>query len=156
MFKNNFADSRSIPQWMTELISMRSYNQEHPLNFLNRLIAKRTTIVTKYKLENVEGLALKMLLEQLDTQLVNVLCNGIPTSLGVHLQTLQIKDLNDARSKLINNSHLLLKQLGFHNDMTNLNKNINKPNKPNNNFHYKQQQPFHNKNKNQGFKQNFH
>lgn len=150
VLKNNFADSRSVPQLMSELINMRSYSHEHPIQFLNRLVAKRTTIVTKYKLENVEGQALQMLLAQLDTQSVNVLCNGIPTALGVHLQTLQIKDLNDARSKLINNSHLLMKQLGFNTDMTNLSTNTNKSHKPNSN-NFQQKQIFQNKNRIQNF-----
>lgn len=101
---------------------------------------KRTIIVTRYKIDRVEEDLLKQLLTQLDATLVRTFVHGVHPTLGAHLQVLKIQNLNDARSKLINDCSIILTQLKHNSTFEAMNKldvqkfkpNFNIPNfKPN-------------------------
>lgn len=111
--KQNFADNRSVPELIAELTVMKSYQREHPIEFLNRLNEKRTNVITKYKLDGVTGLLLENLICQLNATLVNTFVHGVHPTLGSHLQVLQVQDLDDARNKLINDCSIVLQQLRY-------------------------------------------
>lgn len=111
VLKNNFADNRTVPDLIAELALMKAYSREHPLEFLNRLDEKRTVVLTRYRLDNIHGEALAQLQRQLDATLVRTLQHGVHPTLGAHLQVLGIRNLEDARSKLINDCSIVLEQL---------------------------------------------
>ncbi|XP_039287509.1 uncharacterized protein LOC120352068 [Nilaparvata lugens] len=111
--KQNFADNRPVPELIAEISAMCSFNREHPIDFLNRLEEKRTHVITKYKIDGVSGELLTNLIHQLNATLVNTFVHGVHPTLGSHLQVLQIQNLDDARSKLINDCSIVLNQLNL-------------------------------------------
>lgn len=111
--KNNFADNRTIPDLIAELALMKCRPREHPIEFFNRLEEKRTTVITRYKLDGITDDLLTDLTRQLNATLIRTLTHGVHPTLGSHLQLLQIKTLKDARNKLINDCSIVLQQLKF-------------------------------------------
>jgi hypothetical protein len=120
--KRNFADSRTAQDIIYEITTMKSHHKESPIDFLNRLSEKRTTVLTKYKLDNISGETLTRLITQLDFTLVRTLCYGVHPQLGEYLQILQINNLDDARHKLINDCTLIMNRLK-HRESDKLNQN---------------------------------
>lgn len=129
--KRNFADNRTIPDLIAELAVMKSYPKEHPIEFINRLDEKRTTVITRYRIDGISGELLKQLTDQLNATLVRTLIHGVHPSLGSHLQVLQIQDLEDARSKLINDCSIILDNLKYSTSIDIVNKlDLRKYNQP--------------------------
>ncbi|RZF38379.1 hypothetical protein LSTR_LSTR015087 [Laodelphax striatellus] len=124
--KQNFADNRPVPELIAEISVMCSFNGEHPIEFLNRLEEKRTHVLTKYKIDGVSGELLKNLINQLNATLVNTFVHGVHPTLGSHLQVLQIQNLDDARSKLINDCSIVLQQLNLNRTTDLINRNGNR------------------------------
>lgn len=135
ILKKNFADNRTVPDLIAEITIMKSNNREHPIEFLNKLDEKRTNVITRYKLDRVHNPILTMLTEQLDATLVRTLLHGIHPTLGSHLQVLQPKNLEDARTKLINDCSIVLEQLRYNSTLDVINKNDTR--RPQNNPHFK-------------------
>lgn len=156
ILKKNFADNRTVPDLIAEITIMKSNNREHPIEFLNKLDEKRTNVITRYKLDGVHNPILTMLTEQLDATLVRTLLHGIHPTLGSHLQVLQPKNLEDARTKLINDCSIVLEQLRYNSTLDVINKNDTR--RPQNIPHFKipnyeppkvPSKPYHNKPSNQ-------
>jgi hypothetical protein len=132
ILKNNFADNRSVHQLTAELLALRPNSKFHPLIFVNTLEEKRTTIISRHKLDGVQGNFLQFVIDQLDKQIINVLVDSLPYQLGAHLQTLKISNLHEARQAIINQSSSILKHLGFTTDVSKMHhKNFS------NDFHHK-------------------
>lgn len=120
--KTNFADNRAVPDLIAEITFMKSYSNEHPIEFVNRLDEKRTTVLTKYKLDGISGELLNNLMRQLNATLTRTLIHGVHPVLGSHLQILQIQNLDDARHKLINDCSIVLRNLNFKSNVDTINK----------------------------------
>lgn len=118
ILKNNFADNRSVHQLTSELLTLKPNPKQHPLVFVNTLEEKRTTIICRHKLDGVHGEFLDFVTNQLDKQVINVLVEGLPYQLGAHLQTLRVKNLQDARQAIISESNAVLKHLNFSTDVS--------------------------------------
>lgn len=131
----NFADNRTIPDLLAEIATMKSFHREHPIEFLNRLDEKRTHVVTKYRLDGLTQPVLGILTEQLNTTIIRTLVHGVHPQLGAHLQVLGPKDLDEARSMLINNCNIVLQQLRFGTSIDLINKFDFKRYSPAPNFH---------------------
>lgn len=113
VLQNNFGDTRTVHDLISEIPLMRAHPKEHPVSFLNRLIEKQAYIVTKYRTDEKYNNSIDVLVEQLDMLLVNTLIHGIPPKLGSHLQIMQPRSLDHAHRLLQNDCSILLNDLNF-------------------------------------------
>lgn len=111
--KTNFADNRNAAQLIDELLNYKYNNKTHPLEFLNQIQGKLVKVQARYELDGITGILLTQLSEQLNKQALKVLTNQLPRQLGLFLLHRNAQTLEEARQMLINDSELLLRDLGF-------------------------------------------
>lgn len=92
-------DNRNIPDLIVELALMQVHPKEHPIDFLNTLEEKKSTVITRYRLDGVFGDLLKYLMQQLSANLVGTLVHGVHPTLGSHLQVI-INELEETKGEI--------------------------------------------------------
>jgi hypothetical protein len=100
ILRDNFSDRKPIVTLISELWNIRSGTGQHPLEFLDYVVSRRNIIITKYKLEKTDEVALKTLIDQLEKQVVLIFLKNIPEQLAMQLECMKVQTLEECRRHL--------------------------------------------------------
>jgi hypothetical protein len=130
LLKSSFSDRKPVVTLISELWQVKSKSNQHPLEFLDFLNAKRNVIITKYRLENVDAKLLPPLIEQLEKQLVLIFLKNIPSSLAMQLECMRAQTLESCRVHLTQHCSVGLENSLKSRYTNSSNANYNKPYHP--------------------------